>query len=102
MIDRILIIAFLLANTLGRFLGDKYYFIFEAISIVIAAIFFVNNSKRTTKIVAQFALILTSCNLIDELFFNPCIYGWNEWVVLVAAVIRACMQYMKQNDRHKG
>lgn len=102
MIDKAIIIAFILTNSIGRIGGDRAFFICDAISIALAAMFFVNNSKRTTKIIAEWALILTINNLIDELFFNPCIFGWNEGVIFVAASIRAYMQYMKQNGRHKG
>lgn len=102
MLDKLLIILFIAANTLGRSIGDKYYFLCEAISIVLAALYMCNNSKGTTLIIAQWALILTVNNLLDELFFNPCVYGWNEGVILILATVRGYRQYMKQNGRHKG
>lgn len=102
MLDRLLIILFLVFNISGRVLPDSWYYIFEAISFVIAALYFCNNSSRTTHIIAQLALILTINNLLDELIFDPCKLGWNEGVILLLATIRAISQYMKQNGRHKG
>ncbi len=101
MIDRILIILFVVFNASGRLLPDACYYIFEGISFSIAALFFVVNSKRTTKIIAEWAFILTLNNLSDELFFNPCELGWNEIVILILASVRAISQYMKQNGRDK-
>lgn len=102
MLDRIIIILFIAVNTLGRQLPDKGYFLFDAISLVLATIFFCNNTKRTNNIIAQWALVLAVNNLLDELFFDPCVFGWNEIVILILATGRAYKQYMKQNGRHKG
>lgn len=102
MIDRVLIISVIIINTLGRLLPDRGYFICDSISLTLAAVFFCNNTKRTNNIIAQWALILAINNLLDELFFNPCVLGWNEIILLILASIRAYMQYMKQNGRHKG
>lgn len=101
MIDRVLIILFVLFNISGRLLPDSWYYIFEGISFSIAALFFVLNSKRTTKIIAGWAFILTLNNLSDELFFNPCELGWNEVIIFMLATVRGISQYMKQNGRDK-
>ena len=85
----------------GRFMPDRGYFIFESISFVVAALYFCNNSKAVTNIIAQWALILTLNNLSDELFFNPCELGWNEIVITTIATIRAIRQLMKHNGRIK-
>lgn len=101
MLDRILIILFVVFNLSGRFMPDKLYYICEAISFCIAAFYFINNSTRKTKIIAEWAFLLTINNLSDELFFNPCALGWNEVIIFVLATARAISQYMKQNGRNK-
>lgn len=93
MLNRVLIILLIAVNTLGRFAGDKYYFLCEAFALVFAGLFFYYNSKGTTHIIAQWALILIMGNLLDEIFFDPCNFGWNEVVITLIATIRAYYQW---------
>lgn len=95
MLNRALIISLIVVNTSGRFLPDKYYFLCEAFALLFAGIFFYHNTKDASRIVAEWALILICGNLLDELIFDPCVFGYNEIIITLLSTLRAFYQWGK-------
>lgn len=91
----IMVLAYQLAPLFGFGVSEKYYFKLTAAAWCIPPLFllwcFRHTKARKTLIIFS---IFAANNLIDELFFNPTVFGWNEW----AAVILTTITLIRRND----
>jgi hypothetical protein len=84
-LNLIILIVLLVINILARHVfvySDNWYFVGDAVSWVLAFILIARLTFGTTRMVAVGIAFLTVSNLMDELFFNPQVFGWNEYVFI--------------------
>lgn len=96
---RIVIILLLLlaiaANTIPRWFdfgsieGRKVYYVGQALSfiLIILAGWIKREKDEVAEIFFQFTFLLAMNNLLDELFFDPVIFGLNEIIFATGAII---------------
>ena len=51
--------------------------------IILCLVIFIQNNK---KFIAFFLLCISGNNLLDELFFNPTEYGYNDYIILIIVI----------------
>ena len=68
--------------------GDFFFGVGIAL-IIIAGAIYIDSTKTngSAKIFTRFALFTAVSNLCDEVFFDPFIVSWNEWVTALAVLV---------------
>lgn len=93
-------LAFVTAQMLYTYLpsigtSKAYYWTRSLSYLVIAVVLRHFSNTHKEKAVGSFLCTLALNDFLDELFFNPLEFSWNEVVALVLAVLLAAKEYFK-------
>jgi hypothetical protein len=74
----------------------KFYYISRSLFVVLLCLCIYRENK--SRMVAYLLLVWSINDLLDELFFNPLIYQWNEYVFAAASILYWIMVKSKKNE----
>jgi hypothetical protein len=83
------LIIWVFCHTAWVFLGYDTYYIGTAFIIFISS-YIINNitkNKCYHKFITRLFLFLAFNNLVDEIFFDPKVFDWNEYLVFILYII---------------
>lgn len=87
-------ITAIVANNVWVWLGEAYYFNGMAIGwLLMPLTIYLYVEERLFKSAALFIMSLAISNLIDELFFDPTKFAWNEYAGAVISLVVTFIDY---------
>lgn len=91
-----IILLAIVCNTMVRWQpNEMVYFVGQAVSFCLISIAGRMQSNKPASYIWDLLFLMCLNNLIDELFFNPVAFGWNEGVFAISAIIITIVRFRK-------
>lgn len=100
---RALLLVLLVVSILARNTSwDAGYFIADAFCWCVALGIIVLTTTGSVRIIAEGIFLLTISNFLDEVFFDPTVTQWNEWLFAGSVLALTAYKLIKNARRNNS